>query len=320
MSSTSASGIVVKTTGSWYAVRLESGDVVQSRIVGKFRLDGKSLTNPVAVGDDVVITYSGEDTQDAMITEIRPRRNYVIRQSPRKKHDLHLIASNVDQALVIATINYPNLKQGFIDRFLLMTEPHDIPAHICFNKEDLYTEDDLLMYAYLRDVYEAIGYPVYLTSSITGQGMEAIRGLLKDKITLLGGQSGVGKSTLINYLQPDLDLKTAELSDHTGKGQHTTTFAEMHSLDFGGSIIDIPGLKTLSFNNLEPMDVAHNFREMFAVSENCKFPDCTHRDEPKCAVKEAMEEGAISELRYMNYIKILDEIEGQNYWERHSHF
>lgn len=320
MSEDTQPGIVIKTTGSWYDVRLDSGEVVQCRIIGRFRLEGKNLTNPVAVGDEVEIRISPDETTDAVIAEIKPRRNYVIRQSPRKKHDLHLIASNIDQALVMATIRYPRLKQGFIDRFLLMTEPHDIPAHIVFNKADLYNEEDLALYAGLKEIYEDIGYPVHLISSTTHQGLGEIREFLRDKITLIGGQSGVGKSTMINALQPQLELRTEELSGYSGKGQHTTTFAEMYALDFGGHIIDIPGIKTLSFNNLEPMDVAHNFREFFAVSGDCKFPDCTHRDEPKCAVKKAIEEGRISELRYFNYIKILEEIEDQNYWERHSHF
>jgi ribosome biogenesis GTPase / thiamine phosphate phosphatase len=312
-------GVVIKTTGSWYAVRLEDGEILQSRIVGKFRLDGKSLTNPVAVGDEVKLSIDKE-TGDATIVKIKSRRNYVIRQSPRKKHDLHLIASNIDQAVLLVTITQPNLKQGFIDRFILTTEPHNIPVHIIFNKADLYEEEDFAMYLGLQDIYDPIGYKTHLVSALTGHGVDEIRELLKGKITLTGGQSGVGKSTLINTLQPDLDLKTAILSDHTGKGQHTTTFAEMFPLDFGGYIIDIPGIKTLSFNNLEPMDVSHNFREFFELSSGCKFPNCTHRNEPHCAIHAAIEDGSISELRYLNYIKILEELEEQNYWERHKHF
>lgn len=310
-------GVVIKTTGSWYSVRTLDGEIVQCRMKGKFRLEGKSLTNPVAVGDIVWVSIKDGDV---MIREIGPRKNYVIRQSPRKKHNLHLIASNVDQAVVMVTINYPKLKQGFIDRFLLMTEPHDIPARIIINKADLYDEEDIDVYLALKGIYEKIGYPVHLVSSIENTGLDEIREILKDKTTLIGGQSGVGKSTLINALQPELDLKTVELSGHTGKGQHTTTFAEMYPLDFGGFIIDIPGIKTLSFNNLEPMDVAHNFREFFLISDQCKFPDCSHRNEPECAVKDAVASGEIFKLRYMNYLKILEEIEDQNYWERHRHF
>ncbi len=313
-------GTVIKSTGSWYQVLLENGEVIDSRIVGKFRLDGKRLTNPVAVGDDVEVLIDEKDAT-ATITNILPRRNYVIRQSPRRKHDLHLLASNVDQAMVIVTIIQPNLKQGFIDRFLLMTEPYEIPALLVFNKADLYEEEELAIYQYLEEIYEHIGYKVFLVSAADGSGVEELRAALKDKITLVAGQSGVGKSTLANAIQPSLELRTQELSDYSGKGQHTTTFAEMHPLDFGGSIIDTPGIKSLSFNHLEPMDVAHNFREFFKYSEDCKFGgNCLHRNEPGCAVKKAVEAEELSELRYINYLTLLEEIEEQNYWERHSEY
>ncbi len=309
-------GVVVKSTGSWYQVNLPDGKKHECRIMGKFRLNGKKLTNPVAVGDRVKIILEADDR--GLIKEILPRQNYVVRQSPRKKHFLHLLASNIDQAVLFMTIVHPNLKQGFIDRFLLMVEPHNIPTTIVFNKADLYDEDALLAYEYLKAVYEAIGYTVLLTSAVTKQGIDELKIILKDKITLISGQSGVGKSTIANCLQPHLELRTEEISDYSGKGQHTTTFAEMHSLDFGGFVIDTPGIKTLAFTNLEPMDVVHNFRELFVLSKDCKFHDCTHRQEPKCAVKEALEEGAISDLRYTNYLKILQEVEEQNSWERHK--
>jgi ribosome biogenesis GTPase len=309
-------GRVVKVTGSWYIVSTESGELVNSRIIGKFRLDGKKLTNPVTVGDEVMIEMEDLEESSGIIKKILPRRNYVTRQSPRKKHDLHLIATNVDQAMVMSTIVSPTLKPAFIDRFLLMTEPHDIPAIVLLNKSDLWGEEEMEMFWGLESIYSRIGYEVRKCSAITGDGMDEIRDMLKGKITLLGGQSGVGKSSVINALQEGLGLKTQIISDYSGKGQHTTTFAEMFELDNGGSIIDTPGIKTLSFNNLEVMDVAHNFREFFEASKECKFSDCTHRDEPGCAVKSAIEEGEISELRYMNYLQILDDIEGQNYWER----
>jgi len=309
-------GIVVKSTGSWYQVRTSDNEIIACRIVGKFRLDGKKLTNPVAVGDRVQFVVQSDEA--GLIKKILPRQNYIVRQSPRKKHFLHLLASNIDQAVVFMTIVQPNLKQGFIDRFLLMTEPHNIPTCIVFNKADLYKEPDLRVYEFLKEIYEQIGYTVLLTSSVSQQGIPELKALMKDKITLVSGQSGVGKSTALNSLQPNLDIKTKDISDYTGKGQHTTTFAEMHQLDNGGSFIDTPGIKTLAFSNLEPMDVAHNFREFFEYSKNCKFHDCKHRDEPKCAVKEAIEAGEISELRYINYLKILEEIEDQNYWERHK--
>lgn len=288
------------------------------RIVGKFRLEGQKVTNPVAVGDQVELERN-EKEETGSIRNILPRRNYVVRQSPRRKRDLHLLASNVDQAAVVVTIVSPNLKQGFIDRFLLMTEPYEIPALIVFNKADLYNEGDLEVYEYLRDIYESIGYTCVLVSAMTGSGFDQLKSHLADKITLIVGQSGVGKSTLVNAIEPELEVRTQELSDYSGKGQHTTTFAEMHDLSFGGAIIDTPGIKSLSFIHLGPMDVAHNFRELFAASEDCKFGgNCLHRNEPGCAVKEAVEEGQISELRYLNYITLLEEAEDQNYWERHT--
>ncbi|MFK8009124.1 MAG: ribosome small subunit-dependent GTPase A [Saprospiraceae bacterium] len=311
-------GIVIKSTGSWYQVRLENEEEWKCRIMGKFRLDGMKVTNPVAVGDEVQIEIEDEVEGTAIIKKILPRRNYVIRQSPRKKHFLHLLAANVDQAMVIVTIIEPMLKQGFIDRFLLMTEPYNIPTVIVFNKADLYEEDELAMFDYMKAIYESIGYTVLLVSAMGDIGKEELKEVLKDKITLVAGQSGVGKSTLVNSIQPHLELRAFELSDYSGKGQHTTTFAEMFQLDFGGAIIDSPGIKTLAFNHLKPMDVVHNFREIFKVSSDCKFNDCTHRNEPKCAVKEAVEKGEISELRFINYLQLLDDIEDQNYWERHK--
>ncbi len=308
-------GTVIKSTGSWYQVRLDDGELIQSRVKGKFRLDGLPLTNPVAVGDRVELSLNAEDNTGNIKT-VLPRQNYVVRQSPRKKHYLHLIASNVDQAVVIATIVEPMLKQGFIDRFLLMTEPYNIPTTIIFNKSDLYDEGALNMYAYLKDMYENIGYQVLLVSAMDGTGTEELKALLKDKVTLIAGQSGVGKSSLVNAIQPQLELRTGEISDYSGKGMHTTTFAEMFTLSFGGYLIDTPGIKTLSFNNLSGEDVAHNFREIFEYSKNCKYNNCTHRDEPKCAVKAALEDETISELRYINYLTLLEEMEEQNSWER----
>jgi len=311
-------GIVIKSTGSWYQVLTKEGRQWQCRIVGKLRLDDIKLTNPVGVGDEVQIVPENEAENTALIKGVQPRRNYVVRQSPRRKHDLHLLAANVDQAVVIVTIVEPHLKQGFIDRFLLMTEPQDIPTTIIFNKADLYDKDDLTLFEYLKNIYGAIGYNAMLTSTVDGTGIDAFREMLRDKVTLVGGQSGVGKSSLVNAIQPQLDLRTGDLSDYSGKGMHTTTFAEMHPLNFGGQLIDTPGIKTLAFNNLEPLDVAHNFREFFQMSDQCKFGgSCLHRTEPGCAVRDAIEKGELSDLRYANYLALLNEVEDQNYWERH---
>lgn len=311
-------GTVVKSTGAWYSVRLdESPDVLmECRIVGKFRLDNVPLTNPVAVGDRV-----GVDMEDgkAMIRQILPRTNYVVRQSPRRKHDMHLLAANIDQAILIVTVDFPHLKPGFIDRFLLMTAKFDIPVTIVFNKADLYGETQMAIFREMEAIYGKIGYGILLTSSVQRTGLDALRALLKDKTTLVSGQSGVGKSTLVNAIQPQLDLRTGEISDYSGKGQHTTTFAEMFELDFGGRIIDTPGIKMLAFSDKDPRNIAHSYREMFEYSTHCRFGgSCLHRNEPGCAVKAAVANGEISELRYGNYLGILEEVEDQNYWERHK--
>lgn len=306
-------GVIIRSTGKHYNIKDSSGELLTGIIKGKFKLDGFKLTNPVAVGDIVHYEMEGET---AVINAIENRRNYVVRQSPRKMHYLHLMASNIDQALVIATIKEPMLKQGFIDRFLLMTEPYNIPVVILFNKSDLWDEGDINVYNYLKDIYEAIGYVVVRCSMVSGESLDEIQALLKGKTSLISGQSGVGKSSIVNLIVPNIDIKTQDISDYSGKGQHTTTFAEMHDIDENTHVIDTPGIKTLGFNHLEVMDVSHNFREFFIASKDCKFADCSHRNEPHCAVKTAIEEGTISELRYSNYLQILEEIENQNYWER----
>lgn len=318
-------GTVIKSTGSWYNVRMDSGDpeqpvgpVLQCRIVGKFRLDDVPLTNPVAVGDRVEVDVDpDEKTAQGMIKKILPRVNYVVRQSPRRKHDLHLLAANIDQAVVIVTIVEPTIKPGFIDRFLVMTERHEIPVTIVFNKADLYDDDDIAKFMEMRDVYQKIGYGVLATSVLEKRGLEAFRDILKGKTTLISGQSGVGKSSLVNAIQPQMDLRTNDISDHSGKGQHTTTFAEMFELDFGGRLIDTPGIKTLGFNDKDAHNIAHSFREFFALSSQCRFGGaCLHRNEPGCAVHEAVRNGEVSELRFSNYLGILEEVDAQNHWER----
>ena len=313
-------GRVIKSTGSWYEVETTDGEVYTCRIVGKFRLEGKRITNPVAVGDEVRIQLEA-DGEQGLIKEILPRTNFVLRQSPKSRMEMHLMAANIDQGVVITTIVQPKLKPGFIDRFLLMLEPYEIPGVVVFNKADLYGQGEMNVYNYLREIYEEIGYEVLLTSAVEGKGLVELREVLKGKISLISGQSGVGKSSLVNCIQPNLELRIQELSDFSGKGMHTTTFAEMYRLDENTSIIDTPGIKSLTFNHLEPQMVAHNFREFFALSEGCRFGGkCLHRDEPGCAVKEALEEERISPLRYENYLMILQEVEEQNYWERHKEF
>jgi len=311
-------GMVIKSTGSWYHVANEKNEIFLCTIRGKIRLDKLKLTNPVTVGDKVQFIIEDEKENIGTIVKIHPRQNYVVRQSPRKKHFLHLIASNVDQAFLVVTVVKPMLKQGFIDRFLLMTEPYHIPVHIIFNKSDLYEPEDMETFYFFEEIYTTIGYFVHLTSAESDTDFESIKSLMAGKTTLIAGQSGVGKSTLVNRIQPELDLRTSDVSDKTEKGKHTTTFAQMYPLDFGGYIIDTPGIKNLSFSNLEVMDVAHNFVEFFRMSADCRFQNCTHRNEPGCAVKAAVDQNEISVYRYSTYLQILEEVEDQNYWERHQ--
>lgn len=308
-------GIVLQSTGSWYKVLLADREELECRIKGKFRQDDIGSTNPVAVGDIVDVEHE-EGLKTGIITEILPRNNYIIRQSPRKKWQKHIIAANIDQALLMVTFSEPRTSFGFIDRFLITAEMYEIPTVLLFNKFDTYTDKDLDLCAEAMETYVPLGYPCHTVSAVTGYGIDEITSLMKDKKSLIAGHSGVGKSTLINAIAPHLDLSTQEISSFSGKGMHTTTFATMHKLPFGGFIIDTPGIKEFGVVHLEPNEVGHYFREMRELMNDCKFANCLHRNERNCAVKQAFDNGEISETRYNSYLRILADIESINYWER----
>lgn len=305
--------IVYKSTGSWYIVKDESGKQYTARILGKFKIEGLTSTNPIAVGDKVTIETENELEDSVTITEIADRKNYINRTSPANKHQHHIIASNLDQSLLFATLKDPKTSQGFIDRFLVASEAYHVPAVIVFNKADLYKKKELEKFAELRATYEKTGYIVLLTSVETEEGIEAVKALLKDKVTLLSGHSGVGKSSFINKVFPELNIKTQDVSGWSGKGLHTTTFAEMFDLPGGGKIIDTPGIRELGLVDISRQELSHYFPEMRALINNCQFNNCMHLNEPGCAVKAAVEEGAIHMDRYISYCNILESINEKRY-------
>lgn len=297
-------GTVVKSTGSWYSVRLESGEQVECRIKGKFRMKGIKTTNPVAVGDVVEIEAGAEG---GVISQIMDRKNYIIRKSTNLSKEAHIIAANVDQAMLVVTVNHPVTSTVFIDRFLASVEAYRIPAVLVFNKIDLYGEDDLLMLGALTQVYMQAGYECLHVSSLTGEGIEDVVAAMKDKITVFSGLSGVGKSSLVNRVEPSLDLKVAEISESHDTGKHTTTFAEMFPLSFGGYIVDTPGIRAFGLIHMEKNEISHYFPEIFKRATGCKYYNCTHIHEPGCAVLEAVENGEISESRYYSYVSMFEE-------------
>lgn len=297
---------VTKSTGAWYKLITDDQLEIEARLKGAMRLDGLTSTNPVAVGDYV---HLENEEGDWMISSVEKRENYIIRKSPAKRTFSHILASNIDQAFVLVTASKPRTSSGFIDRFLITAEAYHIPAVLVFNKQDVLTEKDLVIQNKFIDIYSGIGYECKLVSSITGEGVEALKAMLKDKTTLFIGHSGVGKSTLANAIDKDLNLKTGEVSKKHEKGKHTTTFAEMFPLSFGGSIIDIPGIKEFGVVGFDKYEINHFFVEMAALLPQCKFNNCMHINEPKCAVIEALEKGEISEERYKNYLSILEDIE-----------
>jgi len=297
-------GLVVKSTGSWYAVRLANAEVIECRLKGKIRLDDRKTTNPVAVGDTVDIERNMDGNNQ--ITNIHPRKNYIIRKSINLSKQAHIIASNLDQAILVATIVAPRTSLGFIDRFLVTAEAYGIPAKIIFNKKDVLDEEMLELQQEMMNLYTNIGYECYSVSSFDKKDIEFLKTLLKDKITLLSGHSGVGKSTLVNAIEPRLDLKTGDISSAHLKGMHTTTFAELFPLSFGGDIIDSPGIKELGLVEMKKEEVGQYFLEIHKASANCKFNNCLHVNEPHCAVLKAVEEGTISRERYQSYLGILN--------------
>lgn len=297
-------GLVIKSTGSWYQVKTDSGSVLECKIRGKFRTKGIKTTNPVAVGDSVDYKLD-ESSGQGVITKIHERKNYIIRKSINLSKQAHILAANIDQAILMVTLAKPKTYPEFIDRFLASAEAYHIPAKIIFNKVDLYDEQLLKDLDHLIQLYESIGYQCYKASAKQMLGMDQIQALLKDKISVISGHSGIGKSTLINAIQPGLNLKTTEISDYHESGKHTTTFPEMHALDMGGYIIDTPGIKGFGVVDMEKDEIAHYFPEMFKILENCQFYNCTHSHEPNCAVKQAVEAGAIAKSRYKSYLSLL---------------
>lgn len=304
-------GLVIKNTGSWYQVKTENGNLVECKIKGNFRLKGIRSTNPIAVGDNVHIIMNQEGT--AFISEIDDRKNYIVRRSSNLSKQSHILAANLDQCLLVVTVNYPETSTIFIDRFLASAEAYRVPVKLVFNKIDAYSEDELRYLEALITLYTQIGYPCLKISARNGDGLEDIKQALEGNITLFSGHSGVGKSTLINSLLPDIDIKTAEISTYHNKGMHTTTFSEMFSVIGDGYIIDTPGIKGFGTFDMKDEEVGHYFKEIFETSDKCKYNNCTHRHEPGCAVRKAVEQHLISESRYTSYLNILEDKEEGKY-------
>ena len=304
-------GLVIKNTGSWYLVKTEDGRFIECKIKGNFRLKGIRSTNPIAVGDHVQILINNEGT--AFINEIEDRKNYIIRRSSNLSKQSHILAANLDQCMLVVTVNYPETSTIFIDRFLASAEAYRVPVKLIFNKVDRYNEEELHYLDALIDLYTHIGYPCFKISALNGEGIEAVKQDLRGKVTLFSGHSGVGKSTLINAILPELDIKTAEISSYHNKGMHTTTFSEMFPVEGDGYIIDTPGIKGFGTFDMEEEEVGHYFKEIFEYSANCKYNNCTHRHEPGCAVRDAVEKHLISESRYTSYLNMLEDKEEGKY-------
>ena len=306
-------GLVVKNTGSWYTVKTDDGRLVNSKVKGNFRLRGIRSTNPVAVGDRVEIVENAEGT--AFITEIQDRTNYIIRKSPNLSKQSHIIAANVDQALLVVTVNYPQTSTTFIDRFLASAEAYRVPVVLLFNKADLLTADERHYQDMMMELYRTVGYDCRAISAETGAGVAELEGLLAGKVSVLSGNSGVGKSTLINRILPGANLRTAEISDAHNQGTHTTTFSEMLLLPSGGYLIDTPGIKGFGTFDIEPAELTGYFKDIFRFAKDCRFSNCTHTHEPGCAVLRAVEEHYIARSRYQSYLSMLEDKDESKYRE-----
>lgn len=306
-------GLVYKSTGSWYTVKTEEGVIYECRIKGKFRIKGIKSTNPVAVGD--IVDFELDETSDAttgVIMNIHERKNYIVRKSVNLSKQLHIIASNVDKVFLLVTINNPPTTTSFIDRFLVTAEAYRIEAILVFNKIDTYDDAMLDEQLFLQFVYNRIGYKCLRISSTEGKGVDALKAEMTGNVSMFSGHSGVGKSTLVNTLQPSFNLKTKKISEQHSQGQHTTTFAEMYDLDFGAKIIDTPGIRGFGIVDMEKEEIGGYFPEFFALKDKCKFHNCLHREEPHCAVKNALDKDEIAWSRYRSYLQMLDG-EDENY-------
>lgn len=315
-------GTVYKSTGSWYTVKAENGSFYECRIKGKFRMQGIKSTNPIAVGDKVVFKLQTKDEKtQGIIHEIEERENYIVRRSVNLSKRTHILASNIDRLFLVITLNNPPTFTAFIDRFLVTAEAYNIRAVLLFNKIDTYNEDEILEIKYLADVYREIGYECLGISAKTGKNLDKLKEMMQGNVSIFAGHSGVGKSTLINALEPGLEIKTKEISEQHMQGQHTTTFAEMYDLSFDAKIIDTPGVKGFGVVDMDKEELGDYFPEFFKLKENCKFNNCLHLKEPGCAVKEGLENGELAWSRYRSYIQIL-EGEDENYrtdiWEEES--
>ena len=299
-------GLVMRSTGSWYEVLDENKHTWKCRLRGKFKIKGLKTSNPIAVGDRVLFDIEDKIENTGIIHDITQRENYIIRKSVHKTAHGHILAANLDQAIIIITLNFPRTSLGFLDRFLVSAESFRIPTIIVFNKIDLLSDEDKEYMIDLATMYHEIGYPSVFTSATTGKGIQQFEDILKDKISLISGHSGVGKSTLVNAMEPTLHLKTKNISEQSKQGQHTTTFAEMFDLSFGASIIDTPGIKGFGIVDLEKEEISGYFPEFFKLKDQCKFNNCLHKDEPHCAIKKALDEDKISWTRYNSYLKILE--------------